>query len=194
MSLTAQMIRTLFLVTVMVCFCTTQVQPQTEDKAGDSTIRGTAIYSDTGRPVRHARITRYDPENRRQDDIVTDLRGHYVFVNLPAGKHLLAVEAPGLLEPYSNVARVETMVMKPRWPDKHELLTEVTVNGTDSVDVKVNAVRGGVITGRVVTEDDQPLAKAEIKLLRRENGKWVTLQSGEQKQIELTVVKPKNER
>ena len=172
MNLALQTIRTLLLVTAVVCFWTRVVQPQTENKPGDSTIRGTAVYSDTGHPVRHARITRYDPENGRQEDTVSDLRGHFVFANVPAGKYLLAVEAPGLLEPYSNVARVETMIMKPRWPDKHELLTEVTVNGTDSIDVKVNAVRGGVITGRVVTEDDQPLAKADIKLLRRENGKW----------------------
>ncbi len=56
---------------------------------------------------------------------------------------------------------------------KRDLFIEVVVNGTDSVDVKIQVVRGGVITGRVVSEDDQPVPNAEINLLKRENDKWI---------------------
>jgi hypothetical protein len=87
--------------------------------------------------------------------------------------------------------------------------------------VKIEAVRGGVITGRVVTEDDQPLAGAEVKLRKRKNGKWTPvdcvwagtpdralatdrsgvyrisglsegeLQSKQEKQLDLTVTRPR---
>ncbi len=83
------------------------------------------------------------------------------------------IDAPGIPRPQGFRTRESPLIPQLRLSDEQDRFTEVVVNGTDSVEVKVQAVRGGVITGRVVTDDDQPLPKADIKLLRKENGKWL---------------------
>ncbi|HET8782302.1 MAG TPA: carboxypeptidase-like regulatory domain-containing protein, partial [Pyrinomonadaceae bacterium] len=167
--------KTLLLASFVLCW-TIDVKPQTEDKPKGSTVRGVVVYSDTGRPLRHARITIFG-DSRFQVNTASDLRGRFEFENVRKGKYRLTVEAPGLLTPYSNVARVKTFIPDPVYPDIDELTTQFTVNGTDSVNLKIKAVRGGVITGKVVNKDDQPVPHAEIRLLRRENNKWVPLWS-----------------
>ncbi|HEY5885487.1 MAG TPA: hypothetical protein VIT88_12420, partial [Pyrinomonadaceae bacterium] len=54
-----------------------------------------------------------------------------------------------------------------------DFATEVIVTGGDDVELKIKAQRGGVNTGRVVDEDNEPIGNAELRLLKRENGKWV---------------------
>jgi hypothetical protein len=165
------MIRTLLLASFVLCW-TTELKLQTDDKPNGSTVRGIVVYSDTGRPLRHARVTLFGADSQSQNT-ASDLRGQFEFERVPEGKYRLIVEAPGLLTPYRNVARVRTIAPEPVYPDIGELITDFTVTGTDSVDLKIKAVRGGVITGKVVNEDDQPVQHAEIRLLRRESGKWV---------------------
>jgi hypothetical protein len=174
MTRTRWIFRTLLLASFVLCW-TIDVKPQTEDKPNGSTVRGVVVYSDTGRPLRHARVTLFTEGSKSQENTASDLRGRFEFENVPEGKYRLTAEAPGLLTPYSNVARRRTFVEDPRFPDIDELVTQVIVNGIDSVDLKINAVRGGVITGKVVNDDDQPVQHAEIRLLRREKGKWVPL-------------------
>ncbi|HEU4766830.1 MAG TPA: carboxypeptidase-like regulatory domain-containing protein, partial [Pyrinomonadaceae bacterium] len=156
MSLPAQTIRTI-LAAVVLCLCATQVKPQQSGESANSTIRGVVVYADTGHPLRRAHVRVASIQGEGEMDTVSDLRGRFVLENVPAGKFTVVAYAPGILK--SDDARVGT--------------TEVVVNGTDSVEVKVRAVRGGVITGRVLTDDDQPVVNADVKLLRREAGKWV---------------------
>lgn len=172
MRLTVQTIQTI-LAAIVLLLAAARVETQTPRKKGDSTIRGTVVYSDTGRPLRHARISLFAANGQWQTDGVSDLRGRFVLANLAAGKYFLAVEAPGLLRTQDDVLVPRRFVSEQWFLSKSELLTEVTVNGTDSIDLKVQAIRGGVITGRVVTDDDEPLVNADIRLLRRENGKWM---------------------
>ncbi len=116
-----------------------------------------------------------DKTNGWNGGAVTDRRGEFAIPYVPAGRYIVYVESPGILKPHvdrgagSDLARLRL---------SGEPFTEAVVNGTDSVDVKVEAIRGGVITGRVVTEDDQPLPNADIKLLKREDGKWRPLALG----------------
>ena len=170
MSLTAQTIRTL-LAALLLCFCATQVKPQNPADSGSSTMRGVVVYADTGHPLRHARVTIVAMEREWQMDTVSDLRGRFVFENLPAGKFAVSASAPGILNSDSDDARNDDFIPKRRYARVIEPFTEVVVNGTDSVEVKVRAVRGGVITGRVVTEDDQPVVNAEVRLLCRDEEK-----------------------
>lgn len=145
-------------------------------KESGSTVRGTVTYSDTGRPLRNARVAVYNNEPAWIElHGITDWRGKFVIEGIPAGRYLLVVDAPGILTPPQSVKTSS----RPKIPQlslsgERNVFTELVVNGTDHVDdVKIRAVRGGVITGRVVTDDDQPLVKAEIKLLRKQDGKWV---------------------
>jgi hypothetical protein len=180
MSLTAQTIRAM-LVTAAICLvivvaankASAQDTEQPEQKTG-STIRGVVTYADTGRPLRFANVHIMSNDTGLElSNGVSDRRGQFVISNVPAGRYLLFVEAPGILEPTGYELNIGSVTSQLRLNEKRELFTEVVVNGADTVDVKVQGVRGGVITGRVVTEDDQPVANADVKLLKRENDKWV---------------------
>jgi len=172
MSLTAQTICT-FIAALALCLAIQDPGDPQEASApkGNSKIRGVVTYADTGRPVRYATVrVRSDTTGAPAQDSVTDRHGEFVFKNVPAGRYIVFVDSPGILEPSFPLGPGSFLA---RMRLSGEEFTEAVVNGTDSVDVKVRAVRGGVITGRVVTEDDQPLADADIKLLKREDGKWV---------------------
>ena len=170
MSLAAQTIST-FIAVLALCFAI-QLPLATQDPApkGNSTIRGVVTYADTGRPLRYATVyARSDTSSNWAGEAVTNRHGEFVINNVPAGHYIVVVDSPGILKP-SFVPGPSSFLARMRLEGQE--FTETVVNGTDSVDVKVQAVRGGVITGRVVTEDDQPLVDADIRLLKRENGKW----------------------
>ncbi|HET8782300.1 MAG TPA: carboxypeptidase-like regulatory domain-containing protein [Pyrinomonadaceae bacterium] len=164
--------KTLLLASLVLCW-TIDGKPQTEDKPNGSTVRGLVVYSDTGRPLRHASVNLVNNDNGAyQGHAVTNGRGQFVLEHVTAGRYILFTDLPGILLPANferNMAPVNSQL---RLNAKRDLFTEVVVNGSESVDVKIQAVRGGVITGRVVTEDDQPVPNADIKLLKRENDKW----------------------
>lgn len=147
---------------------------QEEPKPGQSTVRGLVTYADTGRPLRNAGVVLLSNDGgTRQWVGATNRRGEFVLESVSAGRYILFVDAPGILKPQGYQRNQTSVIAQLRLNEKRDLFTEVLVNGTDSVNVKVQAVRGGVITGRVVTDDDQPVANADIKLLRKENGKWL---------------------
>jgi hypothetical protein len=152
-----------------------QIQDPTE-RAGGSTVRGTAIYADTGRPIRNAGVRMISDVNAlRGRNVVTNGRGEFVVKDVAAGRYILHVDAPGILMPSNYDRQTGSITAQLRLHEKRDLFTEVVLNGTETVEVKVQGVRGGVITGRVVTEDDQPVADADVKLFRRVNDKWVAV-------------------
>lgn len=179
MSLTAQTIRTILaaLVTCLaigsfVSNAAAQVTDQAEKKG--STIRGVVTYADTSRPLRHAAVNMIGDDNAAwQGRSITDGRGRFTLENVSAGRYLLIVDAPGILMPQAYARNAGSVAAQIRLEETRDLFKEIVVNGTDPVDVTLQAVRGGVITGRVITEDDQPVPDADIKLLKREDGKWV---------------------
>ena len=179
MSLAAQTLRaiTVSLAICLLIFASAgKIAAQEEqNKPGGSTVRGTVTYSDTGRPLRNAKVALVSDEPTASElNGVTDWRGEFVMEGIPAGRYLVLVDAPGILKPQGFRTHLRPIIPQLSLSGERDLFAEIVVNGTDSVNnVKVQAVRGGVITGRVVTGDDQPLPKAEIRLLRRENGKWL---------------------
>lgn len=186
MSLTGQTIRTLMpaLAVCLVIFASankvaTQAIPAPPKKIGGSTIRGVVTYADTGRPLRNALVMLLaNNGGSESSSVVTDRRGEFVFEGVPAGRFVLVVDAPGILRPHDYGRAQSQLIARFKLSDKRDLFTEVVVNGTDSVNVRVQAVRGGVITGRVVTDDDQPLADANVALFRSENGRWLAVEPG----------------
>lgn len=175
MSLTAQIIST-SVAALALCLGIQAPRIRVQDRPapvqGHSTIRGVATYADTGRPVRYAAVQLMNDETGEwtESGVWTNRHGAFVVQNIPAGRYVVFVNSPGLLKPPELWTSPGSMIARLRLSGA--TFTDAVVNGTDSVDVRVQAVRGGVITGRVVTEDDQPLADADIKLLKRENGKW----------------------
>ena len=83
----------LLLPALFVCCWTIQVKPQTVDKPPGSTVSGIVVYSDTGHPVRHARVSILSEERQWRSEARSDLRGRFEFEAVIAGKYLVMVEA-----------------------------------------------------------------------------------------------------
>jgi hypothetical protein len=151
-----------------------QIDPDPERRTEGSTVRGTVTYSDTGRPTRQTSVHLINNDSGEYSGhAVTNGRGQFVMERVTAGRYILYADLPGVLRPGHYARNMGPVNSQLRLNAKRDLFTEVVVNGTDSVEVKVQVVRGGVITGRVLTEDDQPVVDAEINLLKRENDKWI---------------------
>ena len=184
MSLAPQLTRTLIaafvaclLIGGMVNRAAAQDAPQVEQQP-TSEIHGVVTYADTGRPLRYSYVNLIRNDNGvYQKSEVIDGRGRFVMTGVAAGHYLIHVDAPGILRPGPYEQKMGSVAAQLRVNGTRDLFSEVVVNGTDNVDVKVQAVRGGVITGRVLDEDDQPVGEADVKLLKLENGKWVAVES-----------------
>jgi hypothetical protein len=145
---------------------------QEQKPSGGSVIRGRVTYADTGHPLRRAEVTLLSPD-RDIDDTksVTDRNGEFAFYNVSAGKYLLLTQAPDIVNHGLDSSR-DLLSLKIALGQIGDGFSEVTVDGRSSVKTEIRVIRGGVITGRVLTETDEPIAKALIKLFRvEENGR-----------------------
>ena len=74
-----------------------QVKDPTE-RTGGATVRGTAIYADTGRPIRNAGVRMISDVNAMWGrNAVTNGRGQFVLKDVAAGRCILHVDAPGAI-------------------------------------------------------------------------------------------------
>ena len=150
-----------------------QPPPSTPAKAPKgSIIRGRVVYADTGRPLRRAEVSLLAQENQNWIDVkVSDRSGEFVFRNISAGRYLVLVNAPDIVSPLENRATLGSLNLKIALGQIEDGFSEVTVDGRSSVKTEIRASRGGVITGRVLSESDEPIAKAQIRLFEIKNGK-----------------------
>ncbi|MBA2645416.1 MAG: carboxypeptidase regulatory-like domain-containing protein [Pyrinomonadaceae bacterium] len=140
-------------------------------KRGNSTVKGRAVYDDTGRPVRRARVTLVDPNERAKSRMgATDGRGEFRIERVAAGKYYAAVEAPGVLSLMSFYDFGDSTSEQIIFEQSKSYFEEVSVNGTSDVEVKIRARRGGVITGKVTYADGDPAINAQISVWRKSPG------------------------
>ena len=140
--------------------------------SGTSVIRGRVIYSDTGHPLRRAEVYIISQErDTRGEKSITDRNGEFAFYDVSAGKYLLVAQAPDIVNHGLESSRA-SLSLKITLGQIEDGFSEVMVDGRSSVKTEIRASRGGVITGRVMTETDEPIAKALIKVFRvEENGR-----------------------
>src|SRR6266478_2633073 len=145
-------------------------------KVPTSIVRGRAVYDDTGRPVRRARILLFPAnqgDSRGQPSSVTNLRGEFQIGHVGEGTYLVIVDSPGVLNPLSLL---ETRELGPRSkPDLTSILKDadsVTVNGTTDTELKVHVRRGGTITGKVTYPDGDPAVNCLVGVSRKFGGKY----------------------
>lgn len=140
-----------------------------QETAGKSIIRGRVTYADTGRPLRRAEVHLIEQATDDwRDSSVTDRNGEFVFRKVSAGKYFVAVTAADIVSPSLQIGRRESLRFKIALGQIEDGFSEVTVDGRSSVKTEIRASRGGVITGRVLTDADEPIAKAKISLFRVE--------------------------
>jgi hypothetical protein len=139
-----------------------------------SRLRGRAVYDDTGRPVRRARVRLLadnDEEDGTAPETLANARGEFEFKNLAAGRYVIFVEGPGLLTPYSFLNIEDQQASNINFNAFRERFESVTVDGRTDAEVQVRARRGGAITGRVTYENGDPAINVTVTLMRRQDGK-----------------------
>lgn len=162
----------------LIALCEAVGQSGPATPTSGSSIRGRVVYADTGNPLRRAKVhIVYPQQPESRFDNLTGRKGEFVIPNLPTGRYFLVVEAPGVLSPDLNYRRDTSILDDIYFSDSRNLFHEVYVNGKDNAYVEIKARRGGVITGRVTSEDDQPLTSALIKLYLKKSGKLFPISS-----------------
>jgi hypothetical protein len=133
----------------------TGVQPATtSDETADSrtdgnsySVLGTVINAITGEPVRRAAV---QISGQNGSIALTDAGGHFVLDGLAEGNVFLTAMKPGFYD------------------DETSHVTAARV-GTDAPAVVLKLTPWAVISGRVITKDEQPLEGFQIRILAKKN-------------------------
>ena len=136
-----------------------QAQPeQARDRAqvpqGTAAIAGRVLTADTGRPVKRARVV-VSGGGRGGKTTITDDQGRYQIAQLPAGTYNVTASKAGFVDAVYGQRRP----LQPGTP-----LTLADSQAANAVDLRLT--RGGVVTGRVLDEDGEPLARALVTVQR----------------------------
>lgn len=128
---------------------TAQAQPQ-----GTAVIAGRVVTADTGRPVKRARVI-VSAGGRQSRATMTDEQGRFRITDLVGGSYTITASRTGFVDAVYGQRR-------PLQPG-----TPVTLaDGQEIATIDLRLVRGGVITGRVLDEDGEPLARALVTVQR----------------------------
>ena len=133
-------------------------QGQPRDRAvlpqGTSSIAGRVLTADTGRPVKRARVV-VAGGGRGGRTTTTDDQGRYVVQGIAAGNYNVSASRAGFVDAVFGQRR-------PLQPG-----TPVSVaDGQAIANVDLRLTRGGVVTGRVLDEDGEALARALVTVQR----------------------------
>ncbi|MEP6915463.1 MAG: carboxypeptidase-like regulatory domain-containing protein [Acidobacteriota bacterium] len=122
---------------------------------GTGVITGKVVAADTGRALKRARVIVSGAG--RPQGATTDEQGRYRIAGLAAGAYTISATRTGFVDGTFGQRRALT----PGTPV--ELLDGQQLGG---IDLKLS--RGGVVTGRVLDEDGEPLARAMVTVLRQQ--------------------------
>ncbi|PYR61844.1 MAG: hypothetical protein DMF85_01230 [Acidobacteria bacterium] len=122
---------------------------------GTAIIAGRVLSVDNGRPIKRARVSVTAPAARVARATVTDEQGRFQIGELVAGTYTISASKAGFVDGIYGQRR-------PAQPGTPVQLSDGQQLG--SVDVRL--LRGGVITGRVLDEDGEPLARAMVTVMR----------------------------
>ena len=137
-----------------------------------SVVRGRAVYDDTDRPVRRARILLLDMNQRGPERVgVTNSSGEFQIKEVPAGNYFVMVDATGIITPISFVDLEETNNENFSLAEVRKHFTEITVDGTNDQTIKVRARRGGAVSGKVTYADGDAAINVRVNIMRKKDGK-----------------------
>lgn len=129
----------------------------TTTNAQKGQISGQVLDSGTGQPLKKAWVTARQTErgSRNGSTTVTDAQGNFVLKNLDAGRYILSVQRNGYVSQLYGQRNASAQG------------TTISLNaGQNLTDIVFRLIQGGVITGRVVDEDSEPLAHAQAQALQ----------------------------
>ena len=146
-----------------------------------STVRGRAIYADSGRAVRRASLMMLPAKgfasggSGRENVGLTNERGEFEIKNVAEGRYYVSVNAPGVVTPFSslsNFERADSTRNNPELADIASEFQEVVVNGITDIDVIVTARRGAAISGRVAYADGDSAIGVRVEILRKKESRY----------------------
>ena len=136
-----------------------QGQGQARDRAqvppGTGVIAGRVVAADTARPLKHARVTVSGGGGRQSRSTTTDEQGHFEITDLAGGTYTITAARNGFVNAI--------------YGQKRPLQAGTPVDLSDGqqlTNIDLRLIRGGVITGHVVDEDGDPLARALVTVQR----------------------------
>jgi hypothetical protein len=125
-------------------------------RVGTSTLTGRVVDGITGAPVPRARV-RISGGGGPRPSVVTDASGNFVFARLPAGPYTLTIDKAS----YQSASHPErARGMRPT--AKPLVLQE----GQALDPISIALYRGGVITGRVLDGNGEPLESAQVRAFK----------------------------
>ena len=122
-------------------------------------VRGKVIFEDTGQPVRRANITLWGKMGRlSSESVLTDYNGNFLMKNVVPDTYFPLVDSPGVLNPMAFIA-IENMADENQeelfFGELEKNFQSLKVNGEKTLDFKIVAKRGGVISGQAKYADDK---------------------------------------
>lgn len=124
---------------------------------GTATISGRVVAADTGRPIKRARvaITGASAGGRAGSTAMTDDQGRFSVAELAAGSYSVSASRSGFVDAVYGQRRP----LQPGTPIQ-------LADGQAATNIDLRLTRGGVITGRVMDEDGEALARALVTVQR----------------------------
>ena len=124
--------------------------------AGTASISGIVSAADTGRPLKRVRVVVAGAGAARQArSAMSDERGRFQVPGLPAGEYTITATKAG----YVDVMFGQRRAMGNGTPVQ-------IADGQQLSNINLQLPLGGVITGRVLDEDGEPLARSFVSVLR----------------------------
>jgi len=128
--------------------------PTQPTQQGAAIIAGRVLAADTGRPIKRARVI-VSAGGRQSRATSTDDQGRFRLTDLVGGSYTVTASKTGFVDGMYGQRR-------PLQPG-----TPVQLNdGQEVGNVDVRLTRGAIITGRVLDEDGEPLARALVTVQR----------------------------
>ena len=127
---------------------------QTPTPPATSSITGRVVTADTGRPVKRAQVM-ISGTGRGGRGATTDDQGVYSITSLAAGSYTVSASKNGFVDAIYGQRRP----LQPGTPIQ-------LLDNQQATSVDLRLIRGGVITGRVLDEDGEPLMRAVVSVQR----------------------------
>lgn len=145
----------------------------------NSTIRGRVFYADTGRAVKRASIMLM---NENVEDgpgtspsALTDGDGYFQMKNVRGGVYYAVINAPGVVSPLAFFDFSIGGSDKEGFEKAFVGFEKIVVDGISSIDIQVQARRGGAIGGRVMYDDGDAAIGVKVEILRKVDDRFMTV-------------------
>jgi hypothetical protein len=133
----------------------TPAQSKDTPPAPSGRITGRVLTADSGRPVKRARVSINAAELQGGRGLLTDDTGVFDFTDLPAGRYSLSVSKSGFIA-LSYGQRRPLMAGTPLQLG----------DGQQLKGIEFRLPRGGVISGRILDEEGEPVVGANVRIMR----------------------------